>query len=191
MVSDVRWTASDLNRLDSLPARSSKIVALASYWQDSHDMQRLAHQDEHGAWRLWNEGGLFLAESGGDDSRSPLPLEIILPRRQDCTNLLVTFCVSASHQAFSTIRMELCSMALGQAAGAAAYLTCAAAPQPDLQDLEYDVLRHVLLRGDQMLAEKMPPFWALQLGGGIALLGALGTSAVLLRKRYTARVRDA
>jgi hypothetical protein len=88
--------------------------------------------------------------------------------------------------------MELCSMALGQAAGAGAYLTCVAAPQPDLQDLDYDTLRHLLVRGDQMLGERMPPFWAIQLGGGVALLGVLGTSAVLLRKRYAARhVRDA
>ena len=187
MVGDIQWAASDLNRLDGVPARSSKIIALASYQQDSHDVQRLAYQDrDRGVWRLWNEGGFF-AESGGHDHRSPLPLEIILPRTQDCTNLLVTFCVSASHQAFSAIRMELCSMALGQAAGTAARLACTAALQPDLQDLDYDALRDLLLRGDQMLGEKMPPFWVLQLGGGVALLGALGASAALLRKRYASR----
>jgi FAD dependent oxidoreductase len=81
MVGDIQWTASDLNRLDGLPARSSKIIAMASYWEDSHFVQRLAYQDrERSGWRLCNEGGL-LAESGGHDTRSPLPLEIILPRR--------------------------------------------------------------------------------------------------------------
>ena len=71
-------------------------------------------------------------------------------------------------------------MALGQAAGAAARLACTAASQPDLQDLDYYALRDLLLRGDQMLCEKFPPFWSLELGGGIALLGG----AVLIRRRY-------
>jgi hypothetical protein len=185
LVGDLRWTAADLDRLDGLPARSSKIIALASYYQDSHQTQRLAYRDRNrNNWRLWNEGGFFV-KSGGRDQRSPLPFEIILPKRQDCTNLLVTFCVSASHQAFSAIRMELCSMALGQAAGAAARLACAAANQPDLQDLDYGSLRELLLRGDQMLDEKFPPYWSLQLGGSIAILGALSWSAAKLRKRFS------
>ena len=75
-------------------------------------------------------------------------------------------------------------MALGQAAGAAARIACAAVTQPDLQDLDYEALRDLLLGGDQMLDEKVPPYWSLQLGGGIAILGALGWSAVKLRKRY-------
>ena len=76
-------------------------------------------------------------------------------------------------------------MALGQAAGAAARLACAAANQPDLQDLDYGSLRELLLRGDQMLDEKFPPYWSLQLGGSIAILGALSWSAAKLRKRFS------
>jgi hypothetical protein len=78
-------------------------------------------------------------------------------------------------------------MSLGQAAGAAAQLAITAAQQPDLQDLDYDVLRDLLLRGDQMLDEKIPPFWSIQVGGGVALLGAWIASAALLRRRYASR----
>ncbi len=182
MVGALRWNDSDLNRLDGIAPRSSKIIALASYQEDSHQMQRLSlYDDARDAWTIWLEGSIQ-AEAGGHDRRSPLPLEIILPRREDCTNLMVTFCVSASHQAFSAIRMELCSMALGQAAGAAAALAVTAERQPDLQDTDYPALRALLNDGGQMMSERFPPHWTLEVGAGVAVIGALGVGVAMLRR---------
>ncbi len=117
------WSGSDLEKSDHAKLRYGTPVAMASYWQDSHHVQRLAIPVEGGGYKVWNEGNMF-AQGGGDDRMSPLPYEIMLPRQSECANLLVTFCVAASHQAFSSIRMELTSMSLGQVAGAAAALAC-------------------------------------------------------------------
>lgn len=55
----------------------------------------------------------------------PIPYRAIQPRLQDCRNLLVTYCVSATHAAFGSLRMEWTHMALGEAAGYAAALSIA------------------------------------------------------------------
>ena len=64
---------------------------------------------------VFNEGYLSVAVPP-----SPIPLRALMPRRQDCENLYVPVCLSASHVAFGSVRMEPTLMLLGEAAGAAA-----------------------------------------------------------------------
>ncbi|MDE1175740.1 MAG: FAD-dependent oxidoreductase [Edaphobacter sp.] len=86
-------------------------VGMGSYNSDSHNIQRVAMPD--GSVR--NEG----------DVQVPVnPYEIsfrsILPKPQEAENLLVPVCLSASHVAYSSVRMEPQYMIVGQAAGVAA-----------------------------------------------------------------------
>ena len=116
---------------------TSRPVAMAAYGMDSHNVRR--YVDKNGFVR--NEGNIEDWRAGG----KPYPLDygVILPKKADCENLFVPVCVSASHMAFGSIRMEPVFFALGQVAGAAASLSidagCAA------QDLKYESLRQTLV----------------------------------------------
>jgi hypothetical protein len=88
-------------------------IGMGSYNSDSHNIQRVAMPDG----TVQNEG----------DVQVPVePYEIayrsILPKRSESENLLVPVCLSASHAAYSSVRMEPQYMIIGQAAGVAAAL---------------------------------------------------------------------
>jgi hypothetical protein len=110
-------------------------VGLASYPMDSHFCQRVV-VEEKGKKIVRNEGGL-----GGARTPKPYPISYraIIPKADECTNLLVPVCLSATHVAYGSIRMEPVFMILGQSAGAAASLAIdrkvavQAVPYPELQ----------------------------------------------------------
>lgn len=91
----------------------SDVVGMGSYSSDSHNLQRHV-----------NENGFVLNE--GDVQVSVKPYQIayrsLVPKRAEATNLLVPVCLSASHIAYSSMRMEPQYMLLGHAAGIAAGL---------------------------------------------------------------------
>lgn len=88
-------------------------VGLGSYNTDSHHVQRVATPD-----------GAALNEGDFQVPVQPyaIPYRSLLPRAAECENLLVPVCVSASHVAYGTIRMEPVYMILGHASGIAATL---------------------------------------------------------------------
>ena len=90
-------------------------IAMAAYTMDSHNCQRLAIRKD-GRWMVKNEGNVEV------DGGLPYPISYrsITPKREQCTNLLVPVCCSASHIAYGSIRMEPVFMCMGQAAGLAA-----------------------------------------------------------------------
>ncbi len=78
-----------------------------------------------------------------------IPYQAITPRREECTNLLVPVCVSASHIAMTSIRMEPVWMILGESAGVAAAM--AVKENLAVQDVEYRRLQTKLLGLEQRL----------------------------------------
>ena len=116
-------------------------VGMGSYTMDSHNVQRYVTPDGY----VQNEGDIGV--------HPPKPYHIafgsLVPKQEECINLLVPVCVSCSHIAFGSIRMEPVFMILGQSAAAAASLAidndCA------VQELDYIKLRDQLLQDGQRL----------------------------------------
>jgi hypothetical protein len=95
----------------------SDSVGLASYTMDSHNCQRVVV-----AGGLKNEGDVQI----GVPQPYPISYRSITPYESQCANLLVPVCLSASHIAYGSIRMEPVFMILAQSAATAAHLAIAA-----------------------------------------------------------------
>jgi hypothetical protein len=132
MVGDYVVTDRDARHL----RKAEDVVALATYAMDSHYVSRFV--DAQG--RLWLEGGY-----GMSLNKRPMAISYrsIVPRRGEASNLVVPVCLSASHAAYGSIRMEPVFMMLGQAAATAACLAIDAGVA--LQDLPYPALRDRLM----------------------------------------------
>jgi hypothetical protein len=118
-------------------------VGMGSYTMDSHNIQRYIKDDGF----VQNEGDIGVHP----DKPYSISYGTIIPKKDECTNLLVPVCVSSSHIAFGSIRMEPVFMILGQSAAAAAIL--AIDNQTDLQDVPYSELKTVLLNRSQVLTD--------------------------------------
>lgn len=116
-------------------------VGLGSYNMDSHNCQR--YVDEHGHVR--NEGDVQVSPRGP----YLISYRSIVPKRDECENLFVPVCLSSTHIAYGSIRMEPVFMILGQSAGTAACQSMDAG-QP-VQDVSYARLRERLLADKQVL----------------------------------------
>ena len=87
-------------------------VGLAAYTMDSHNCQRYVDKTGHAR----NEGDVQV----GGFPPYPIAYRALVPRESECANLLVPVCLSASHIAYGSIRMEPVFMVLGQSAATAA-----------------------------------------------------------------------
>jgi hypothetical protein len=116
-------------------------VGMGSYTIDSHNVQRYITPDGS----VQNEGDIGVPTAG--------PYEIaygsLVPKRGQADNLLVPVCLSSSHIAFGSIRMEPVFMVLGQSAATAAALALDAGVA--VQDVAYERLRERLLKDGQVL----------------------------------------
>jgi hypothetical protein len=109
-------------------------VGMGSYNMDSHNCQR--HVDATGHVR--NEGDIQVSPRGP----YLISYRNIVPKPEDCTNLLVPVCLSSSHIAYGSIRMEPVFMILGQSAATAACLAIDAGIP--VQSVDYAALRKQL-----------------------------------------------
>src|SRR4030095_11547112 len=78
----------------------------------------------------------------------------LIPKRGEAENLLVPVCVSSSHMAFGSIRMEPVFMILGQSAATAAVMAIDA--KQSVQDVPYAKLRERLVADGQVLEYSGP-----------------------------------
>ncbi|WP_460475223.1 FAD-dependent oxidoreductase [Emticicia fontis] len=116
-------------------------VGMGSYSLDSHNIQRYVKQDGY----VQNEGDIGVHP----DKPYSIAYGSILPKANECTNLLVSVCVSSSHIAYGSIRMEPVFMILGQSAATAAVLAINNKVTP--QALPYATLQAELLKDKQRL----------------------------------------
>jgi|TARA_B100001964_G_scaffold179472_1_gene198146 arylsulfatase A-like enzyme len=103
------------------------------------------------------QGGEFsivYLDDGKYNGSYKIPYEAIVPRKGECDNLVVPVCVSASHIAFTSIRMEPVWMNLGESAGVAAAMAVDASIP--VQDVPYNKLRQKLEDLDQKLDREQP-----------------------------------
>ena len=137
MISDFVMTENEV--LGKSPVTHS--IGMGSYTMDSHNIQRYIKPDGF----VQNEGDI------GVNAPEPYQIEMqsILPKQEECTNLLVPVCVSCSHIAFGSIRMEPVFMILGQSAATLAVLAIEAGQE--IHEIPYDVLKAKLMEDGQVL----------------------------------------
>ena len=137
MVSDYVMTENDCRRKRKTPMS----VGMGSYNMDSHNCMRYVTPDGY----VQNEGDIQVSPGG--------PYQIsylsIVPKVGQAANLLVPVCISSSHIAYGSVRMEPAFMVLGQSAATAASL--AIDGDIAVQNVSYEELRERLLADKQVL----------------------------------------
>jgi len=108
-------------------------IGMGSHNIDSHNVQRIVSREGY----AWNEGDVEVHVQP-----YAIPYRVLLPKASEADNLLVPMCVSASHMAYSSLRMEPQYMILGQAAGEAAAL--AIRQHTSVQQVDVAALQHRL-----------------------------------------------
>ncbi|MEA4935448.1 MAG: FAD-dependent oxidoreductase [Paludibacter sp.] len=120
---------------------ASQSIGMGSYPMDSHNTQRYITAEGY----VQNEGDI----AAYPKQPYQISLGAILPKREECCNLLVPVAVSSSHIAFGSIRMEPVFMILGQSAGIIAGM--AIEKNTRIHDLEYNQIKNKLIDSGQIL----------------------------------------
>lgn len=116
-------------------------IGMGSYTMDSHNTQRYITPEGY----VQNEGDVGVKP----EKPYKIAMGAILPKKEECTNLLVPVAVSSSHIAFGSIRMEPVFMILGQSAGTIAAM--AVEKNIGIHDLPYNEIKAKLIEGGQIL----------------------------------------
>ena len=114
-------------------------IGLAAYTMDSHNCQRIVVNG-----MVKNEGNVEIGGFGP----YPISYRSIIPKASECTNLLVPVCLSASHIAYGSIRMEPVFMVLGQSAAIAA--TLAIKEKTTVQQVDAKAIQSLLAKDPLM-----------------------------------------
>ncbi len=137
MISDYVMTENEILSRKAVP----QPIGMGSYTLDSHNAQRYVKEDGY----VQNEGDIGV--------HAPKPYSIsygaIVPKASQCKNLFVPVCVSSSHIAFGSIRMEPVFMILGESAATAASM--AIDDGVDVQQVNYEKLKKQLQSQKQLL----------------------------------------
>jgi hypothetical protein len=116
-------------------------IGMAAYGMDSHNIKRYVKPNG------------FVANEGNVEAqvKAPFPISYrsIVPKKEECSNLLVPTCLSATHIAFGSIRMEPVFMVLGQSAAVIASL--AIEEDMAVQEIAYHKIRKMLVKQAQIL----------------------------------------
>lgn len=129
MVSGYVITEHHTRRSD--PTHVEDPVAVAYWPPDLHSARRIVRNGY-----AYNEGFVF-----GGNTWTPFGISYraLIPKKEECTNLLTPTCPSSSHVAYGAIRIEFTYMALGQACAVAAAL--AIDHSCDVQSVDYQALK--------------------------------------------------
>ena len=118
-----------------------KPIGMGSYAMDSHNVQRYVKPDGY----VENEGDIGVKPK----EAYRIAYDSIVPKQAECENLLVPVCLSSSHIAFGSVRMEPVFMILGQSAATAAVQSIA--EEKPVQAIDYNRLQQRLLADGQKL----------------------------------------
>lgn len=137
MISDYVMTQKNCEGIE----KAKDGICMAGYGMDSHHVQR--YVDKNG----------FVKNEGNVEARGLKPYAVsyrsIVPAKKECQNLMVPVCLSATHIAFGSLRMEPVFMIIGQSAAVAAAI--AIDKNISVQDVPYDELRRQLIEVKQIL----------------------------------------
>lgn len=147
-------------------------VGLALYGVDTYPVRRyVARHPETGQTGVATEGNMFIGGPRGTGVPYAIPYGAIVPKKEQCTNLLVPICFSATYIAYASARMEPVFGVLGESAAVAA--VDAIRRGVPVQDIDRRVYRKRLLERKQVLewvpAEVKRPPWIGRAGKNLAL----------------------
>jgi hypothetical protein len=112
-------------------------ISMAAYTMDSHNCQRIVVEKD-GMRMVKNEGNVEIGGFGP----YPISYRSLIPKEKECRNLLVPVCLSASHIAYGSIRMEPVFMVMAQSAAVAASL--AIDKNVSVQNLDVKTIQKIL-----------------------------------------------
>jgi hypothetical protein len=142
MIGEYVMTENDILGKRQVP----KPVGMGSYTMDSHNVQRYVTPEGF----VQNEGDIGISP----DHPYQIDIGAIMPEKTECNNLLVPVCVSSSHIAFGSIRMEPVFMILGQSAAIIAAM--AVEENKKIHNLDYNNIKARLESEGQIISYTTP-----------------------------------